>query len=212
APGASGPDALDGDRSGAYENAGNASVTPEPRPSGQADPDVSVEVVSVSGAGKKGAGQLTIGAATEGDTTLITLRASGSGPVHWSATTRQPWLYLSRSSGTLAPGEALTVRVYVDHLREPAGHWRARVAVAPAGAVVTITGYGRARTTPPPTSAPPSSTPPASPTPPPTTDPPTSEPPPSESPSPDPPDPETSPPPTPTPPPTEVDPSVPEAD
>ncbi|MEU4151011.1 hypothetical protein [Streptomyces sp. NPDC026659] len=213
APGASGPDALDGDRSGAYENAGNASVTPAPRPSGQADPDVSVEVVSVSGAGKKGAGQLTVGAATEGDTTLITLRASGSGPVRWSATTRQPWLYLSRSSGTLAPGEALTVRVYVDHLREPAGHWRARVAVAPAGAVVTITGYGRARTTPPPTSAPPSSTPPASPTPPPATDPPTSEPPPSESPSPEPSDTETSPPSPPeTPTPPDEAPSVPEAD
>ncbi|MGW4300260.1 BACON domain-containing protein [Streptomyces sp. NPDC004646] len=211
APGASGPDTLDGDSPGAYENAGNASVKPEPGPSGTADPDVSVEVVSVSGAGEKGAGQLTIGATTEGDTTLITLRASGSGPVHWSAATRQPWLYLSRSSGTLAPGDTLTVRVYVDHLREPAGHWRARVAVAPAGAVVTITGYGRARTTPPPTSAPPSSTPPASPTPPPT-DPPSSTPPTSDSPSPDPSDTPTSPPPTQTPPPDDEDPSIPAAE
>ncbi|MGH1552424.1 hypothetical protein ACRAWF_10740 [Streptomyces sp. L7] len=38
----------------------------------------------------------------------------------------------------------MTIKVYVDHLREPSGHWTARVAVSPAGAVVSIEGYGSA--------------------------------------------------------------------
>ncbi|GDY75016.1 hypothetical protein SAV31267_045010 [Streptomyces avermitilis] len=79
-----------------------------------------------------------------GDTTLVTLTASGRSPVHWSARSGAPWLYLSRSSGTLEPGESFTIKVYVDHLREPVGPWHASVSVAPAGAVVTIDGYGTA--------------------------------------------------------------------
>ncbi|MFF4526080.1 BACON domain-containing protein [Streptomyces bluensis] len=138
-----GPDALAGGDAGEYENAGNASARPDARydDTGKHGSDVSVEVVSTPG---KAAGTLTVKAAGRGDTTLITLTASGTSPVHWSAYTGQDWLYLSRSSGTLAPGASLTIRVYVDHLREPAGYWRAQVSVGPTGAVVTIEGYGSA--------------------------------------------------------------------
>ncbi|MFF3309370.1 hypothetical protein [Streptomyces sp. NPDC002952] len=139
-----GPDGLGSDETG-YENAGNASTRPDGRfGDGDGSSDVSVEVVSAKTGGKKGAGQLAVTAGNTGDTTLITLTASGSSPVRWSASTAAPWLYLSQSSGTLKPGESLTVRVYVDHLREPVGAWTARVAIAPAGAVVTISGYGDA--------------------------------------------------------------------
>ncbi|MEW1605636.1 hypothetical protein AB0450_33195, partial [Streptomyces sp. NPDC093808] len=111
-------------------------------------PDVSVEVVEVAGAGDKGAAVLGVTAAHRGDTTLITLTARGAEPVRWSASTGAPWLYLSRSSGTLAPGESVTIRVHVDQLREPSGHWRATVAVSPAGSLVSIEGYGPARSAP----------------------------------------------------------------
>ncbi|MDQ1047614.1 hypothetical protein [Streptomyces sp. V4I2] len=140
-----GPGLLDGDSAtGGYENAGNASTHPGGRFSKGDKPDVSVAVMSVVGAGKKGAGHLEVAAGNSGDTTLITLIATGSAPVRWSATTSASWLYLSRPSGTLAPGESLTIKVYVDHLREPSGYWNARVAVSPAGAVVSIDGYGTA--------------------------------------------------------------------
>ncbi|MDG9720739.1 hypothetical protein [Streptomyces sp. DH24] len=142
APDAHGPGALDGETAGGSENAGNAS-TPDGR-FGRGGPDVSVEVVSVTGSGKKGAAALAVTAGHSGDTTLITLTATGSAPVRWSASTRASWLYLSQSSGTLRPGQTLTVKVYVDHLREPSGYWSARVAVAPAGSVVSIEGYGTA--------------------------------------------------------------------
>ncbi|WND35981.1 hypothetical protein RI578_17545 [Streptomyces sp. BB1-1-1] len=144
---AQGPDGLDGESAGGghgYENAGNASTTPGTRFGRNGKADVSVAVVSVSGAGEKGAGHLDVTAGHDGDTTLVTLTATGDAPVRWSASTGASWLYLSRSSGTLDPGETLTIKVYVDHLREPSGHWSARVAVSPAGAVVSIEGYGTA--------------------------------------------------------------------
>ncbi|MFE0905764.1 hypothetical protein ACFW3Y_21245 [Streptomyces rochei] len=140
------PGGLDGESAHdghGYENAGNASTTPGPRFGKNGKADVSVEVVSVPGAGERN-GHLGVTAGHDGDTTLITLSATGDAPVRWSATTAAPWLYFSQSSGTLHPGESLTIKVYVDHLREPSGHWRARVAVAPAGAVVSIQGYGTA--------------------------------------------------------------------
>ncbi|GAA5212241.1 hypothetical protein GCM10023323_47390 [Streptomyces thinghirensis] len=140
-------DGLDGESAGGghgYENAGNASTTPGTRFGRNGKADVSVEVVSVSGAGEKGAGHLGVTAGHDGDTTLVTLTATGDAPVRWSASTGASWLYLSQSSGTLDPGETLTIKVYVDHLREPSGHWSARVAVSPAGAVVSIEGYGTA--------------------------------------------------------------------
>jgi hypothetical protein len=104
--------------------------------------EVAVQVTGVaSGHHKRG---LSVEADSSGETTLITLRASGGSPVHWSARTDVSWLYLSQSSGTLRPGESLTIKVYVDHLREPNGPWRARVSIAPAGATVSIDGYGTA--------------------------------------------------------------------
>ncbi|WP_405880116.1 MULTISPECIES: BACON domain-containing protein [unclassified Streptomyces] len=140
-----GPGSLEGEvASGGYENTGNDTTSPRPGKGGKND--VSVEVISVTGAGKKGAGHLAVSAANSGDTTLIILTASGPAPVRWSVTTGAPWLYFSQSSGTLAPGDSLTIKVYVDHLREPSGHWAARVAVSPAGAVVSIDGYGSAPT------------------------------------------------------------------
>ena len=172
---AQGPDALGSDTAGGYENAGNARVQPGARAGKDGEPDVSVEVVSVSDDDRKGGARLTVSAAGDGDTTLITLAASGAGPVRWSAATSAGWLYFSQSSGTLDPGETLTIKVYVDHLREPSGHWHAQVAVSPAGAVVSIDGYGTApsRPTPPPASATPGPTPSGTPP----TDPPTSQPP-----------------------------------
>ncbi|MEU2714672.1 hypothetical protein [Streptomyces sp. NPDC007205] len=197
---AQGPDALGSDTAGGYENAGNVSVKPGTRLGEDGEADVSVEVVSVHGTGGARSGQLDVSAAGNGDTTLITLSASGSGPVAWSASASADWLYLSRSSGTLRPGETLTIKVYVDHLREPSGHWHAQLAISPAGAVVSVDGYGTAptrRPAPPPSSAstpPPPSTPPTGssptqspPSPPPTPTPtPTDPPSPSDSPTPTP--------------------------
>ncbi|MEU6097590.1 hypothetical protein [Streptomyces sp. NPDC047079] len=187
---------LGGEDADGYENAGNARTGPGARfgKDGRS-PDVSVEVIGVK-TGDPAAGHLTVAADNDGTTTLITLIASGSSPVRWSASTGAPWLSLSQASGTLAPGASITVRVFVDHLREPSGLWHARVAVAPAGAVVSIYGYGTAGTSDPgPTpvhtgpSAPVPSDPPTTgpeptpgdPTPAPT-DPPTTSPPPSEEP------------------------------
>ncbi|MET9625191.1 hypothetical protein ABZZ37_31060 [Streptomyces sp. NPDC006464] len=169
-----GPDGTPNDR---YENAGNARITPDPRfTRGSRSPDVSVEVISpggpVEGAspGQPGAGRITVAAQGDGTTTLLTLTNSGGAPAGWSLWTDAPWLYVSRASGTLAPGESVTVRITVDHGREPAGAWAARVGVKPSGAMLRITGHG---TPPPTTEEPPSSTDPT--TPPPTTE----EPPPS---------------------------------
>ncbi|MFJ6685640.1 BACON domain-containing protein [Streptomyces werraensis] len=135
---------FDGEGGAGYENAGNAEPRPGTRFGADGAPDVSVEVVEAAGAGHRGAAVLGVTAARSGDTTLITLTARGDGPVRWSASTGASWLYLNRSSGTLAPGESVTVRVHVDQLREPSGHWRATVAISPAGSVVSIEGYGPA--------------------------------------------------------------------
>ncbi|WP_219692258.1 BACON domain-containing protein, partial [Streptomyces anatolicus] len=144
-----GVDGLGGDRARDYENAGNARKGPEHRfTTGGRSPDVSVEVISGGGppsGSSMGPGRLTVAARPSGDTTLITLTASGGSPVRWSASDSASWLYLSRSAGTLGPGESVTIRVYVDHAREPAGPWRARVAIAPSGAAVSIEGYGDGR-------------------------------------------------------------------
>ncbi|MFH8657123.1 BACON domain-containing protein [Streptomyces afghaniensis] len=137
------PFALDGEMAGGgYENTGNASTRPGPRFRKDGKADVSVEVLGVAGAGRTST--LDVTADNSGDTTLVTLTATGPAPVRWSASTGAHWLYLSQSSGTLRPGESLTIKVYVDHLREPAGPWHAQVAVAPVGAVVHISGYGTA--------------------------------------------------------------------
>ncbi|MEU3860557.1 hypothetical protein AB0F03_24845 [Streptomyces sp. NPDC028722] len=203
---AQGPDVPGGDPAGGYENAGHAGVKPGARHGEDGKSDVSVEVVGVDGADGEGAGRLSVGAATDGDTTLITLTASGASEVRWSVSTPAAWLYFSRSAGTLRPGRTFTIKVYVDQLREPSGHWHARVAVAPAGAVVSIDGYGTAPSRPAPR---PSSTPPSPPPATPPAEPPTTQSPPPADPTPTP----TTPPPTdptPTPPtPTDTDPPSP---
>lgn len=201
---AQGPDALGDGPAGAYENAGSTKAKAGPRIRSDGKADVSVEVVSVDGRVRGDAARLTVGAANDGDTTLITLTASpGASDIRWSVSTSAAWLYFSRSSGTLAPGRTLTIKVYVDHLREPSGPWHARVAVAPAGAVVSIDGYGTAPSRPAPRPpATPSSpapstsatTPPASASPTPAPTPPPSSPPPSTPETPAPPPPETEPP------------------
>ncbi len=105
-----------------------------------------MEVVSAAPGVRRSPGRLTVEAFSDGDTTLITLTASGPTPVRWTAYTGAPWLYPSRSSGTLRPGQSFTIKVYVDPLREPAGYWSARVSIAPEGAAVSIEGYGTAPT------------------------------------------------------------------
>ncbi|NIY67230.1 BACON domain-containing protein [Streptomyces malaysiensis] len=91
-----------------------------------------------------GPGRLTVTAHPEGEVTVITLTASGGAPVHWSASAGASWLRLNHASGVLRPGDSSTITVSVDHGREPAGHWSARVSVDPAGAVVRIEGRGTA--------------------------------------------------------------------
>ncbi|MEU6110869.1 hypothetical protein ABZ853_20980 [Streptomyces albidoflavus] len=120
---------------GHYENTGSA------RPSDR--PDVSVEVTA-PGVPPEGSphGPLAVEARHTRDGTLITLTATGTTPVDWSARAGSAWLRLSRTSGTLAPGETVILRVFVDADREPRGHWSARIAVGPHGAVVTVRGYG----------------------------------------------------------------------
>ncbi|MFB7560166.1 BACON domain-containing protein [Streptomyces brevispora] len=142
-----------GDPYGHYANAGNASLESGPRFTDDGGlPDVSAEVISVDtgagpGAGPDAgrAGALTVEARSPGGTTMITLTASRSGPVAWSARTSASWLRLGNSSGKLAAGGSVTIRVLVDHGREPASHWTARVAVTPSGSVVAIHGYGGRR-------------------------------------------------------------------
>ncbi|MFD7446202.1 hypothetical protein [Streptomyces sp. NPDC059909] len=184
------PGAMDGSPYDRYENAGNARQEPDSRFTvGSRTPDVSVEVISpglppaVPSAPGQGPGRLTVEAQPSGDTTMVTITASGGAPVTWSLWTDAPWLYASLSSGTLHPGESVTVYVHVDHDAEPAGPWTARVGVDPSGAVLEIDGRGA---TPPSSSQPPSpSEPPQSSQPPtPSTPPSSSEPPsPSEPPS-----------------------------
>ncbi|MGW1892011.1 BACON domain-containing protein [Streptomyces sp. NPDC002004] len=146
---ANGGRVLDGERTrDAYENAGNARTTRDPRFTGSSSPDVSVEVISAGAVPSRsgtGPGRLTVEAQPSGGATLITLTASGGSPVRWHAHTGAAWLRLSRSSGTLAPGESLTLQVRVDHRLEPAGPWSARIALDPSGAVIAVDGHGRSR-------------------------------------------------------------------
>lgn len=107
-----------------------------------------------------GPGRLTVEAQPSGTATLITLTAAGGEPVSWSMSADAPWLRLSQPGGVLYPGQSVTVTVHVDHAREPAGHWSARVAIAPGGSVVTIEGRG-ATPQPSPPSAHPTTVPPA---------------------------------------------------
>ncbi|WP_405806952.1 hypothetical protein OG729_17390 [Streptomyces sp. NBC_00210] len=164
---ADGPRGMHGEPYDYYENAGNAQAEPDSRfTAGSRSPDVSVEVISVgtstpsSRAGRaSGPGRLTVEAQPSGDTTRITLTASGGSSVRWSAWTDAAWLYMSHTSGTLRPGESVTIYVTVDRAREPAGAWSARVGVDPSGAVVEIDGFGATPSDPAPTPSDPTPTP-----------------------------------------------------
>ncbi|WP_185922098.1 BACON domain-containing protein, partial [Streptomyces sp. WAC06614] len=165
----------------AYENAGNAarSGAGSGFGAGADGPDVSVEILS-SGAPTPppgsappttGPGRVTVSAVSRGGTTLLRLTASGGAPVDWYLWSDASWLHADRTSGRLAPGESVTVRITVDPAAQPAGPWTARVGVEPGGAVLAVRGSGRAAETPPGTTPPasppatsPSPTPPASPT------------------------------------------------
>ncbi|WP_404957892.1 BACON domain-containing protein [Streptomyces sp. 147326] len=179
----------------AYENAGNAASTTGGPGFAQSDDesDVSVEVISTgppTGPDHAGApGHLAVAASSRGSLTLLTLTASGGAPVDWRLWSDAPWLRASRTAGTLAPGESVTLRIAVDSGAQPVGAWTARVGVDPSGAVVSIQGRGRPASTPTPS---PDPTRPATPTPDPT-QPPTPTPTPTEP---------TIPPPSPTPTPT----------
>ncbi|SHN16599.1 BACON domain-containing protein [Actinacidiphila paucisporea] len=170
-----------------YEKAGAAHPGPSdagrpaaPTPPGEAD--VTAVTVTPSGAPSPspGAGHLTVTAAPAAGRTLVTLTASGSADVHWSATTTAGWLRLSATSGVLHPGQSATLSISVVRSLAPAGSWTASVTFAPADTTLILRGSHR-RSVPPPTDPPPSSPPPTSttpsPTPPPTTPPPTTEPP-----------------------------------
>ncbi|WP_407287475.1 BACON domain-containing protein [Streptomyces sp. BP-8] len=133
-----------------YENAGNARTTPEPGSRAGAGPsDVSVEVVGGetraaerAGRAARGPGRLEVAAQPSGGTTVITLSASGGAPVRWTASSGAPWLLMSHTAGSLRPGQSTTITVYVDHDREPAGRWRARIAIGPGRTAVTMEGFG----------------------------------------------------------------------
>ncbi|MFJ2371895.1 hypothetical protein ACIOZL_03710 [Streptomyces sp. NPDC087769] len=165
---------LDGGADGHYENAGNARPQPGARFDDGRAPDVSAEVIG-SGPGRGGVGGLTVEARSSGGRTLIRLTASGGAPVAWSARADASWVRLSRYSGTLAAGESVTVRVLVDHRREPAGPWSARIALVPSGSAVVIRGHGATWPSPGgpghPTAPGPSQPPASSPDPSPSTDP-----------------------------------------
>ncbi|WP_425832405.1 BACON domain-containing protein [Streptomyces fractus] len=137
-------DSLDGERTGgAYENAGNARTSPDPSfTAGSRSPDVSVEVTSPPTRAGRGPGRITVEAQPSGNSTAITLTASGRTPVDWTASTDASWLYLSQAGGTLRPGESHTIHVYVNEYREPRGHWTAHVGIDPSGAVISLEGYG----------------------------------------------------------------------
>ncbi|MFJ3636340.1 hypothetical protein [Streptomyces sp. NPDC090112] len=152
----------------AYENTGNtATTTGEPGFGDSAgSSDVSVEVISSGPPATPdhaGTGHLAVAASSRGALTLLTLTASGGAPVDWRLWSDAPWLRASRTAGTLAPGESVTLHIAVDPDAQPVGAWSARVGVDPSGAVVSIRGRGRTAPTPAPSA--PDPTRPPSPTP-----------------------------------------------
>ncbi|MFJ8432948.1 sigma-70 family RNA polymerase sigma factor [Kitasatospora sp. NPDC094019] len=85
-------------------------------------------------------GLLTVEAGEYGNRTVLTLTNSGGTEIHWHAVVDVSWLRLSRDSGTLAPGQRITVIVSVDEDLAPATRWTARIALPPSQAVVTLEG------------------------------------------------------------------------
>jgi DNA-directed RNA polymerase specialized sigma24 family protein len=132
-----------------YENAGRAEGAAKKH--GKHDSDVSVEVVSADPSddpSSPGATGLTVTAHSVGGGSLVTLTATGGEAVSWGASTSASWLVLSNTGGTLQPGQTASFTVRVVESREPAGAWSARIHIAPAGAVVTLSGRGAPADTP----------------------------------------------------------------
>ncbi|QHC26124.1 RNA polymerase sigma factor [Streptomyces sp. GS7] len=134
-----------------YENAGNARPTTPRRgmTAGDWTPDVSVEVAGPDSGPtppadreERGPGRLTVDAQPAAGTTVITIRASGRSPVRWRAAAAAPWLQMSHTAGELQPGQTTKITVYVDHDREPEGHWKSKIAIEPGGTVVALEGRG----------------------------------------------------------------------
>ncbi|WP_051966982.1 BACON domain-containing protein [Kitasatospora mediocidica] len=96
-------------------------------------------------------GQLTVEATPYGARTVLTLTNTGDTTVDWQAVTTCDWLRLSRDSGSLAPGQRITVTVTVDDDRAPQDHWTAQIALPPSEAVVTLEGGADRRGGPTPT-------------------------------------------------------------
>jgi hypothetical protein len=69
----------------------------------------------------------------------ILLRNTGSAALNWTAAPSVSWLALSRSSGTLAPGQSLTVTATTTDAA-PSGEWTAQIVFGPGGIVVTLHG------------------------------------------------------------------------
>lgn len=110
------------------------------------------------------AGQLTVEASAYGARTVLTLTNSGDTTFDWHAVLSCDWLRLSRDSGSLAPGQRITVTVTVDETRAPQDQWTAQIALPPSEAVVTLEGGSGHRGVPTPTpSAPGTASPSASP-------------------------------------------------
>ncbi|QKW20154.1 hypothetical protein HUT16_14735 [Kitasatospora sp. NA04385] len=86
------------------------------------------------------ASRLTVQAGAYGNRTVLTLTNSGDGPLSWHAVLDVDWLRLSRDSGTLEPGQRITVTVTVDEARAPRSRWTAHLALPPSSAVVTLEG------------------------------------------------------------------------
>ncbi|MFG2845247.1 sigma-70 family RNA polymerase sigma factor [Kitasatospora sp. NPDC048296] len=118
-------------------------ATPLSSPALVAAPAPSVEQVAAPGTGPAGrapAGLLTVEAGEYGSRTVLTLTNSGTTEIRWHAVTDAAWLRLSRDSGTLAPGQRITVIVTVDEDLAPTTPWTARIALPPSQAVVTLEG------------------------------------------------------------------------
>ncbi|MER5639906.1 sigma-70 family RNA polymerase sigma factor [Kitasatospora sp. NPDC002227] len=118
------------------------------------------------GAPATSAGQLVVEANDYAGRTVLTLTNTGGSALDWHTVTDAPWLRLSRDSGTLEPGQRITVTVTVDDATAPQHQWTAHLTFPPAASVVTLTGGPTQRGggdpgTPPPTTPPPSSPPPA---------------------------------------------------
>ncbi|MDH6111221.1 DNA-directed RNA polymerase specialized sigma24 family protein [Kitasatospora sp. MAP12-15] len=100
-------------------------------------------------------GWLTVEASPYGARTVLTLTNTGATTIDWQAVTTCDWLRLSRDSGSLAPGQRITVTVTVDDTRAPQDHWTAQIALPPSEAVVTLEGGSEQRGgTPSPSSSP----------------------------------------------------------